>query len=101
MLILIASCQPKSTPVISSRNTPPPQIKKQVYPPTANVIIDLEKGKQLYISSCKRCHGEPVVTDFTAAQWDRILPLMFPRTALNTEEAYQVRAFVLANAKSN
>jgi cytochrome c len=96
--VIVLSCNRKVIPVIASREAPPPQKSQFIYPPKATVPADTTAGKRLFAIRCNRCHGLPLVSQFNAERWEMILPLMFPRSGFNNEEALHVRAYVLANA---
>jgi cytochrome c5 len=101
MLLIVISllcCQKKAAPIITERKASPPIKKISVYPPVANIAADTLQGKALFQTSCKRCHGLPELPVHSIKSWDAILATMFPKTGLSTEEAYHVRAYVLANA---
>jgi cytochrome c len=97
-LIIILSCNRKVVPVITNRQAPPPQKTQFIYPPIATIAADTSTGKRLFNLHCNRCHGLPLISQFNAERWETILPLMFPRSRFNNEEALHVRAYVLANA---
>jgi mono/diheme cytochrome c family protein len=97
--LIIISCQHRSVPVITERNAAPPVKQNSIYPPVANVAADTIKGKALFQNSCSRCHTLPLVSLYNQKIWDGYLSSMFPRTRLSTENAYHVRAYILANAK--
>ncbi len=96
---IVLACQKKSVPVIADREAPLPQKTGWAYPPTANVKPDTARGSKLYTMSCKRCHELPAPEKFTQRVWDGYLSSMFPRTRLNMEEAFHVRAYVMAYAQ--
>jgi cytochrome c5 len=56
-------------------------------------------GQTVYTNRCGRCHGLKKTENYTAQQWDNILKGMIPKAKLNEEEARQVTAYVMANAK--
>jgi len=56
-------------------------------------------GQTVYTSRCGRCHGLKKTENYTAQQWDNILKSMIPKAKLNDDEAKQVTAYVMANAK--
>lgn len=56
-------------------------------------------GQTVYTSRCGRCHGLKKTENYTAQQWDNILKSMIPKAKLNDDEARQVTAYVMANAK--
>ncbi len=96
--LLLVSCHSKSVPVITSRDAPPLKFKNNTYPPIANVAADTAKGKALYNTACGKCHSLPTLTAYNQQNWEGYLSSMFPRTNLTTENAYHVRAYVLAFA---
>jgi cytochrome c2 len=96
--LIIISCQHKSVPVITERKAVPPLKQNSVYPPVANIAADTIKGKAFFQNSCSRCHALPLVSLYNQKVWDGYLSSMFPRTRLSTENAYHVRAYILANA---
>lgn len=98
-LLILVSCQKKTVPLITERKSEPPRKLSSIYPPQATVAADTLAGKRLFAGRCGRCHGLPDTHQFNAERWDDILPLMFPRSGFNNEEALHVRAWVLANAK--
>jgi mono/diheme cytochrome c family protein len=56
-------------------------------------------GQTLYTNRCGRCHGLKNTENYTQQRWENILKTMIPKARLNDEEAKQVTAYVLANAK--
>jgi cytochrome c5 len=96
--LLFAACQHKATPVITDRNAQRPVLEKKAYPPVANITADTLKGQQLFQAACGRCHALPQVINYNSKAWDGYLYTMLPRTNLNNEESYHVRAYVLATA---
>lgn len=99
LLLVLASCQKKSLPLVTERNAELPRKLNNIYPPQATVAPDSLAGKRLFAGRCGRCHGLPDTRQFNTERWDEILPLMFPRSGFNNEEALHVRTWVLANAK--
>lgn len=99
IILSTIACQQKSVPVITDRKAAPPVKTKSNYPPLANITPDTGKGKALLLAHCNKCHGTPMPQLFTAKTWDIYLFAMFPRTRLSNEEAFHVRAYVMANAR--
>ena len=56
-------------------------------------------GQTVYINRCGRCHGLKKTENYTSQQWENILKSMIPKAKLNDDEAKQVTAYVMANAK--
>ncbi len=56
-------------------------------------------GKIIYANRCGRCHGLKNTESYTLQRWENILKTMIPKAKLNDEEAKQVTAYVMANAK--
>lgn len=98
LILLLFSCQKKALPVITERKADLPEKIASIYPPKATVPVDTLMGNRLFRTSCGRCHGLPEPKQFSVEKWETILPLMFPRSRFNNEEALHVRAYVLANA---
>jgi hypothetical protein len=97
--LLLIGCAKKNAPVISDRKVDAPTLNKNSYPPVAKVTPDLEKGKTLFNSACKKCHDTPAPDNFITTTWDGFLYSMLPRTGLSNEDAFHVREYVMANAK--
>ncbi|MEI9809973.1 MAG: cytochrome c [Bacteroidota bacterium] len=55
--------------------------------------------KTIYEGKCIRCHDMKPVDAYTPDRWTSILKSMIPKTRLNDEQARQVTAYVMANAK--
>lgn len=96
IIFLIAACNKKSVPVITSRDTPPPVIsttKTEV-----SVKADIDLGKQIFISRCGKCHDLPLPEQFTEKRWVGILSYMIPKARLTDEQGIHVTAYLKANA---
>jgi cytochrome c5 len=98
--LLLMACAKKAIPVLKDRNVEPPVLKQPFYPPQATVVANLEKGQALFSTACQKCHETPAPNNFTASAWDGYLYSMLPRTGLNNEEAFHLRAYVIAHAKN-
>ena len=57
------------------------------------------QGKTVYTNRCARCHGLKKTENYTSQQWEHTLKVMIPKARLNDEEAKQVTAYVMENAK--
>jgi cytochrome c5 len=94
IMVTLVHCTPKAARTTESIPTPE-QIAAQF------TIAQLDEGKMLMQSSCNKCHKlfDPITR--TPEKWDRVLRRMIPRAKLSEEEGTLVRAYILANAKSN
>jgi cytochrome c5 len=59
----------------------------------------ISAGQIVYSNRCGRCHYLKTARDYTPQQWENILKSMIPKAKLNDDEAKQVTAYVMANAK--
>ncbi|MBV6879309.1 hypothetical protein NG800_003660 [Epilithonimonas ginsengisoli] len=68
---------------------------------TANLSKEemLKKGQELFTLKCGRCHGLPVPSEITVADWQPIMARMAPKAKLNADETNWVLAYVNENAK--
>lgn len=57
-------------------------------------VPQLEQGRQIYITSCTRCHSPERITRYSRLEWDEILPEMILETKLDRAEAEAVEAYV-------
>ncbi len=53
------------------------------------------RGRELYITTCARCHRPEPVVRYGVEQWQKILPRMFARSKLGADEAEAVEAYVM------
>ena len=80
---------------------------EQLAPPVDEMIVNtgetdeatlavLRNGRDLYVTSCARCHRPEWVTAYTHEEWGRILPRMSDQAGLSAEEQTAVREYVTA-----
>ncbi len=62
--------------------------------PTAAASSPLTRGRQLYVTTCAKCHAPEPVTKYSAAEWHRIMPEMVEETKLSPADASAVTAYV-------
>jgi mono/diheme cytochrome c family protein len=57
----------------------------------------LERGRDIYVTACAKCHSPEPVRDYSRQEWvGKILPEMIKVTKLGPEDARAVEAYVLA-----
>jgi hypothetical protein len=52
------------------------------------------RGRALYTTVCTDCHGAVRPASLSAADWDRVLPLMAKKAELDAAASAEVRAYV-------
>ncbi len=57
---------------------------------------DLERGRELFMSSCDRCHRLPAPASHSVEKWPGIMKRMGRNAALNDVEEQDVLRFILA-----
>lgn len=80
---------------------------EQAVPPVASLVrpagqetLILDRGREIYLTSCAKCHSPVPVRSHTAERWDaRIIPKMAGLTKLNAEDTSALRSYVLAVLK--
>jgi cytochrome c5 len=60
----------------------------------------MEEGKTIWGTSCKKCHKLYTPESHSVARWEDVLPRMFKRAKLSDDDAGKVRAYLVGNAKS-
>lgn len=54
----------------------------------------LQRGRQVYLGACARCHSPVAVQSRTPQQWERILHRMEPLSGLNDSDRAALRAYL-------
>ncbi len=55
----------------------------------------LEKGRELYLTDCARCHSVEPIARYTLEEWRKILPRMADESNLDALQGRAVEAYVL------
>lgn len=102
-ILIVFACHRKTVPsseeIIISNKVEEKQ--KTETPSINNSATDITAaGKTIYTTRCNRCHKAKPIEKFTQAEWENILKRMIPKARLNEEQAKQVTAYVMANAKN-
>lgn len=98
-ILVVAACQKKTLPVITSRTEFPDPPPKDVSKPIENSPEEIAIGKTIYEGKCSRCHDLREPSLYTAERWSSILQIMIPRARLTHDQAKHVTAYVMSNAK--
>jgi mono/diheme cytochrome c family protein len=56
----------------------------------------LERGRELYVTKCARCHSVEPVTRYSAQEWREIVPDMARKAKLGPADEAAVEAYVFA-----
>ena len=95
-----------TTSNVATQSTKENQVAAQQQAPvTAAVVKDvvslkeMEDGKKLYVSNCVSCHAMKNPSDFTAAQWNNILPSMSRKAKIDDATQASIKKYLLASCK--
>ncbi len=75
-----------------------PPVEVTVLQATDQQALDIEamqRGRQIYITNCAKCHVVEAVGDYTMDQWRQLLPEMAKESKLDEQRAADVRVYVL------
>jgi hypothetical protein len=95
-LLVLVSCARKTAPQIPERTVATRSIDM-----SADLKGDPVKGKQVFTTGCKRCHGLPEAGQFTRSRWEAVLPGMIRNAGLDAQEAADIREFINTNLIKN
>jgi len=56
----------------------------------------IERGREVYVTKCARCHSPERVTHYALARWEEILPRMAQKASLSTEDHAAVEQYITA-----
>jgi cytochrome c len=96
VLVILISCSRKTAPQIPERT---------VSTRSVNVETALKgdplKGKQIFTSGCKRCHGLPEAGQVTRSRWEAVLPAMIRNAGLDAQETADIKEYINTNLIKN
>ncbi len=102
ILMIVASAMTLVNCTSKKTTTSAPDPEKKVEEIHAKYSdTDIAEGKQLFYTSCKKCHPIKLPEVYSIRAWERILPVMNKRSNLNEEQSAKVRAYVFTNAKKS
>jgi hypothetical protein len=81
-LAVIWACSPKTSPALESGEP-------------RTLSADAVAGQELFTGKCGRCHDLPVVEEYSAKRWKKIVPPMAKKAKLDATQESQVMAYVL------
>ena len=82
-LTMLVACSPKTAEVVE-------KVENEEYPTAA-----IGEGSALYAANCGKCHKLKTVTDYTAEQWQKIVPPMAQKAKLDATQQDKVLQYVL------
>jgi len=80
ILLVTASCSNSSTPKVAEVELP---------------SVELQSGRTIYQKKCHRCHKLKVIDNYSAEQWNNILPDMASKSHLSEVDEALVKAYVV------
>ena len=57
-------------------------------------INELRKGYSLYVANCGGCHALPVPSSKNKNEWEKVLPEMFSKIQLDTNQKSLIRNYI-------
>lgn len=129
LLVVLSNCSPKTSKSVSTSSTSTSSTSSEsststssttssgVYKPSASEVLtdakveslkaeyaemtpdQLEKGKLVYESSCKKCHKLHSPNSYDAAEWMGIMRKMGPKAKLGEDHYRMVSAYLVKGAK--
>ncbi|OFZ56753.1 MAG: hypothetical protein A3D92_18560 [Bacteroidetes bacterium RIFCSPHIGHO2_02_FULL_44_7] len=83
---LLIACSEKTSPTAVTETTP--EIDR------AEMTTEAASGKQIFETSCQRCHGLKTIDKYSEEQWSTILPRMSGKAKLDAEQTALVDAYI-------
>ena len=80
---------------VSLEQAAPPAVMLGAQSGHGNLAV-LEKGREIYVTSCAKCHTVEPVNKYSSERWDKILPEMTVKSKLRPADADAVRMYVRA-----
>ncbi|MEW6746023.1 MAG: cytochrome c [Planctomycetota bacterium] len=59
-------------------------------------IAALERGREIYITTCASCHQVMAIGDLSLEKWQAVLPEMVEESSLDAGRSADLKAYVLA-----
>jgi hypothetical protein len=85
LAVLAAACSGKMPPLATALDAQ-----------RANVeLASLQNGREVYIQKCKGCHGLPMPTDYTPAEWPKKVGEMAERSKLDEAQRRAIEQYLI------
>ncbi len=94
--LILANCTPKVAASVADKEPVPTKAQVQASFSEAQ----LAQGKLIYESSCARCHKLKPLDLHDPVGWNKTLKKMIPKAKLSYEDGKLVRAYLVANSKT-
>ncbi len=85
--ITLIACAPKTAEVVKPIEKP---AEKPSFPTT-----EIAEGSTLYQENCGKCHKLKTVTNYSAEEWQKIVPRMAKKAKIDASAESKVLAYVL------
>lgn len=93
--LTMSYCTPKAAKEIADEPIPTPDQMKAQYS-----VAQLYEGKMIWQDNCQRCHKLFEPDTRTPEKWNKVLARMIPKAKLSPEQGKLVKAYLIANAKT-
>lgn len=106
-LLILVKCTPRvktetSTTTTTSSNGLGEKELSAAQKKWADVKLEnLKAGQLIYTTKCTKCHGANKITNYTEAQWEKLIAAMAPNAKLNTTETDDLTKYIYAVRESS
>ncbi len=69
----------------------------QVFPPSADQVVDINRGAKVWANTCTRCHNLREPSEFSDYEWKAIITHMRIRAGLTGRDARDIAAFIMSS----
>ncbi len=63
-------------------------------------VLTLERGREIYTTSCTECHVARPVANYSVAQWRHYIGIMAPRAGLAPRDRAALEAYLVAASQA-
>lgn len=83
-----------ATVIACSEKTAPTAVQADPEPDAPAMTADAEQGKDIFETSCTKCHGAKKIDNYSQEQWGNILPKMAVKAKLDASQTALVDAYI-------